>query len=233
MYWNNPLINVTWPSPIDPVVASLHHGEHCLFWNPVAKFDNIKTNQTLKDLCNWANQWLENDGIRSFVNTVSNHYDIANLVKLNMWIADIRHQGIVKPWLILDQGNDEYIAGTGDSRLRCLERIPEIHSVPAFISTHRNRAALYQDLEEITTFDQFATLCRAEPGQEFLFRLTDPAAPFGMYWYEYNSDQTRSVTPGETEAVHMFINFYKKNPGVTITPEWFDHLVDWSEYRSV
>jgi hypothetical protein len=227
MYWNNPLIEVLWPSnDVDPVRDSLHQGQHCLFWNPQAKFDNITTLQTLNDLCHWANEWLSQDGLDLFVQEQRNHYDIANLVKLNVWIHDIRQQGIVKPWLILDQGDNTYLAGTGDSRLRCLERIPEITTVPAFITCHQSRAHLYQGLEPVINFDQFARLCNARSGQLFTFRLTDSAAPYGMYWFEYNSDRTRSVTPSESNAVQAFYNYYKHN-SQTITPEWFDQVIDW------
>lgn len=232
MYWNNPLIEVHWPSDRDPIKQSFHNGQHCLFWNPTAEFGHISTNQRLADLCKWATEWLSQDGLDNFVADPRNHYDIANLVKLNMWIHDIRQQGIVKPWLIQDQGDGTFIAGTGDSRLRCLERIPEIKTVPAFVSAHVDRAHLYSDLEPVTSFDQFARLCNARVGQTFLFRLTDKHAAYGLYWYEYNSDKTRSVTPGEAEAVTMFQNYYRKNPGVAIVPEWFDSAIAWQHHRS-
>ena len=114
MYWNNPILEFTWPSDQNPI-----QGQH-LFYNPSCGFDNVVTNQRLQDLCDWANNWLEYDGVDLFVADQRNHYDIANLVKLNMWTADIRKQGIVKPLLILDEGNGTFTAGTGDSRLRCL-----------------------------------------------------------------------------------------------------------------
>lgn len=232
MYWNNPLHELTWPSQHDPIVESFHSGSHCLFYNHYMPFDRVQTNQRLGDLANWAQDWLMQDGIEKFVADPRNHYDIANLVKLNMWIHDIRKQGIVKPWLMLDQGDGTFLAGTGDSRLRCLERIPEITRVPAFITTRTERAHLYQSLEQIYTFDRFAELCKAVPGQQFLFRLTDTDAPYGIYWYEYNSDRTRSITPGESEAVAMFENYYSNNTGIIITPEWFDSDITWEHYRS-
>jgi hypothetical protein len=230
MYWNNPLIESYWPGGQDPVADSLHSGEHCLFYNPAARFDHIKTNQRLEDLIKWANEWLTHDGIDGFAADAHNHYDIANLVKLNMWVRDIRKQGIVKPWMILDQGNGIYNAGTGDSRLRALECIPEISTVPAFISTRSDRAELYTGLESITRFDRFAELCGAEPGMMFMFRLTDPTAPFGIYWYEFNSSLTRAVTPGEAKAVNMFINYVRANPDLVVTKEYFGQEIIWSNY---
>jgi hypothetical protein len=227
MYWNNPLIELKWPASQDPIATSTHNGVHCLLWNPCAEISNIVTQQRLVDLCSWANSWLQKQGIEQFVAESRNHYDIANLVKLNMWIHSIREQGNVKPWLLLDQGNGTFTAGTGDSRLRCLERIPEITAVPAFISTTSNRKHLYPELEEVTTFDRFAALCDAVPGQRFLFRLTEVNAPYGLCWYELDSIRTRYVTPSEQEAVAMFVKYYTQYPGMTITPEWFDEKIYW------
>lgn len=228
MYWNNPLINVVWPSKdIDPVEQSFHQGAHCLFWDPAFDFRKCSTNQKLNDLCSWARENISSQGIDAFVEDQRNWYDIANLVKLNLWIHDIRAQGIVKPWLILDQGDNTYLAGTGDSRMRCLERMPEITSVNAFVTCSQSRAHLYQHLEPVTNFDQFAALCGAVPGQTFLFRLTDSYAPYGIYWYEYDSSRTRSITPGESAAVDAFYRYYKNNP-VEIKPEWFDQKITWN-----
>ena len=231
MYWNNPLIKLPWPNARDPVVESFHGGTHCLFYNPNMAFDTVQTNQRLQDLCDWANAGLHAD-LYSFVNDASNHYDIANLVKLNIWIADIKTQGIVKPWMMLDQGDGTYLAGTGDSRLRCLECIPEIATVPAFVSTRQERAAVYAGLEQVNCFDQFAKLCAAEYGQEFLFRLTDTTAPYGIYWYEYNAECTRSVTPGESWCVSTFTNYAQQHSDLEINKLWFDTLITWADYAS-
>lgn len=230
MYWNNPLTEITWPATVDPLVE--HNQTHCLFYNPTAGLDRIVTNQKLADLCEWAMQWLNHDGLAGFVADPRCHYDIANLVKLNMWLHDIRRQGIVKPWLLQDLGNGTFQAGTGDSRLKCLERMPEIITVPAFVSTRQDQAHLYAHLEPVTTFDQFARLCQAESGQQFLFRFTDAKATYGLFWYEYNSALTRAVTPGQNEAVELFTKYMQEFPGTEITPEWFDRLVDWDRYRS-
>ena len=227
MYWNNPLVEFHWPSKQDPIQISLNQGMHCLFWNPSCEFRHFSTNQRLNDLCEWANQWLDHDGPAGFLAEPRNHYDIANLVKLNMWIRDIRVQGIIKPFLVLDQGDGTYLAGNGDSRLRCLERLPKIQTVPGFITTHHSRAHLYSDFESITTFDRFAKLCGADPGQLFTFRFTDSQAPYGLYWYEFNSSRTRSVTPSESQCLIWIEKYFKQHPHVRISPEWFDQDIDW------
>jgi hypothetical protein len=229
MYWNNPLIELTWPNSRDPVIESFHNGTHCLFYNPNMAFDTVQTNQRLQDLCDWANAGL-GAGLENFISDTINHYDIANLVKLNMWIADIKTQGIVKPWMMLDQGDGTYLAGTGDSRMRCLECIPKITDVPAFISTRQEHSAVYSGLEQVQCFDRFAELCGAESGQEFLFRLTDVTAPYGMYWYEYNTERTRSVTPTESWCVSTFVNYAQQHPDLVITKSWFGQLQDWQTF---
>jgi hypothetical protein len=232
MYWNNPLEQVWYPAASDIIFKATHGGQHCLFWNPQARFEHISTTQRLIDLCTWTNNNLLEHGTAKFLTDPSCFYDLANLVKLNMWIHDIRRQGIVKPWLIQDLGDGSFQASNGDSRLRCLERIPEILTVPAFISTHATRAHLYRDLEPVESFNQFAALCRAELGQEFLFRLTGPAALYGIDWYEYNSSRTRAVTPSEDEAVAMITQYLSVHPEVNFTPEWFDQSIDWSQYQA-
>lgn len=226
MYWDKPLVECLWPTGPDPI-PDLLGDQYLLLWDPRFDFRVLKTNQTLSDLCTWARNGLS-AGIDSFAANTSNHYDIANLVKLNMWAADIRQQGIVKPWLILDWG-DYQEAGTGDSRLRLCEAMPEIQSVQAFISTHCSRAHLYQDLEPVYTLQRLAELCMAVPGQNFLFRGTDREAPFGIYWYEFDSERTRSVTPGQDWCVRVFHEYYNCTHA-EITAEWFLDAVDWSQF---
>jgi hypothetical protein len=147
-----------------------------------------------------------------------------------MWVNDIRQQGIVKPWLLQDQGNGTFVAGTGDSRLRCLEVMPEIATVPTFVSTTTDRAHLYADLEPVTDFAHFAKLCKAEPEVEFIFRLTEPTAPYGMYWYEYTTNRTRAVTPGQDQAVCMFLNYARSVPNFRVSRDWFTKPIVWTNY---
>ena len=227
MYWDQPLIACRWPQDPDPFPQLLGQ-DYLLFWNPEFDFSGLKTNQRLDDLCAWARHGLDG-GLDRFVKDERNHYDIANLVKLNMWAADIRRQGIIKPWLILDWGNGVQEAGTGDSRMRLCEIMPEIQSVPAFISTHRSRADPYADLEPIHTLHEFAQRCGATVGQQFLFRPSKAPASFGIYWYEYDSELTRAVTPDQPWGVNVFKQYYQTHQPV-IDAAWFLAPVAWQDY---
>ena len=227
MYWNNPILEYVWPCEQDPVAASLHNGTHCIFYDPAVNKHSIKTNQRLQDLCNWANRAIAHQGWQGFVQDTSNHYDLANLVKLNLWVHDLPIHGSIKPMLLQYTGEIQYQTGTGESRLRALERIPQIQTVAAFISTHQQHRAQFSHLESVTTFARFAEICQAELGQQFLFRPTAPDAPYGLDWYEYNSRRTAQVTPGTDACVLAMTSYFQTHPTVIFTPEWFDQVIDW------
>jgi hypothetical protein len=232
MYWNNPMIEVVYPSEQDPIDQSLHGGTHCLFYDPAVPKQQIRYKQTLQDICNWANNNIKTHGVAGFIDNPANHYDIANIVKLNMWIDDIKKQGIVKPMLLFYDGEEKFGINNGESRLRALERIPGINTMSAFVATRREHADCFDKLTPVTTFEQFAQLCGAVDRQQFLFTLTDPQAPYGLYWYEYDSDLTRPVTPGEEISVNALHSYLTQHSGTEFTPEWFDILIPWANYMS-
>lgn len=235
-YWNNPIKTSiwptdAWPSTNDVIVKSLHYGSHCLYHDPEFDHKKIVYKQKLRDLCDWINQSVDDVGVDSFLSDIQNHYDIANIVKLNMWIADIQNQGIVKPMLVTYDGNT-YSAANGESRLRCLEILPNITSVTAIITTSAIFKEQFAHLERVNTFDHFAKICHAVNGQEFLFRLTDYSAIHGLDWYEYNSQKTTNVTPGQDYCVAAVTAYLQKHPDTQFTPEWFANPVDWNQYKN-
>ena len=230
MYWNNPIINLTYPSDQDPIKDSLHGGNHCIFYNPAVNKQDIYNLQSLQDLCDWVNTGIVDHGWSDFLADPKNHYDLANLVKLNLWVHDLPINGSVKPMLLTYTGgkyNSDFNSGTGASRLRAMERIPAMQTVSAFITTGSKFRSTFAHLEEITTFNRFAELCQAIPEQNFLFRLADSSAPFGLDWYEYDSQLTRSITPGEDDCLTALINYMQKYPTTSFTPEWFESTINW------
>lgn len=230
MYWNNPLIKLVWPSDLDPIVDSLHGGNHCVFYDPTVNKHDIYNPQSLQDLCDWVNAGIVKHGWATFLLDPKNHYDLANLVKLNLWVHDLPIKGSVKPMLLTYTGgkyNSDFDSGTGASRLRAMERIPTMQTVTAFITTSSKFKSDFEHLEEIITFNRFAELCQAVPGQNFLFRLTEPSAPFGLDWYEYDSTLTASVTPGEDMCLTTLDNYMQAHPDTVFTPNWFESKIDW------
>jgi hypothetical protein len=230
MYWNNPIKEYRWPSTQDPIVDSLHGGQHCIFYNPAVDKNQIRVNQTLQDLCTWANHNISK-GIDLVFANPANHDQLANIVKLNMWVKDLADRGNVKPLLLQYIGRPLLESGTGESRLKALERVDSVSTVAAFICTHRLYRRQFDHLEAVTNFDRFAELCGANVGQYFLFRSTDKQALYGLDWYEYDSNQTESITPSESYCMSVLLGYLKQNLNTIFTPDWFDKLIDWNQYQ--
>jgi hypothetical protein len=231
MYWNNPIKEYNWPSIHDPIIDSLHNGKHCIFYDPIVNKNQIRVNQPLQDLCNWINTAVEKEGIESVINNPHNYDQLASLVKLNIWVDDLPRRGNVKPMLLQYIGRTLYESGTGESRLKALERIDTINTVTAFICTHRQYYKQFDHLESVTNFNRFAELCGANDSQSFLFRFTDEQALYGLDWYEYNSNQTSLITPSEIYCVSVLSNYIKQHPNTIFTPEWFDNLINWNKFE--
>jgi len=232
MYWKNPTIKIDYPTNRDPILESFHDGNHVLFYDPAVPKDQIYYKQTLQDICDWANNSIKSHGIPGFINQQLYHYDIANIVKLNMWVNDIQKQGIVKPMMLFYDRSDKFGINNGESRLRALERIPTITTMPSFISTRVEHADRFEHLEPIKDLNHFAKICQAVTGQKFLFTLTDPDAPYGIFWYEYDSRRTAPVTPGQAYCVEVLHLYLQQHPDTEFTPEWFDTLIPWADYKS-
>ncbi len=85
-------------------------------------------------------------------------------------------------------------------------------------------------MPQIENFEQWCEILRTPVGTQHSFTLTDPQAPYGMYWFEYDSDRTRAVTPGYDWCETVFANYLKSNR-IIFTPEWFTKEIDWKIYE--
>jgi hypothetical protein len=234
-YWENPEIYVEYPMPEscrDPIVAATHGGEHVILYDPALPVHRVAQSHSLQVLLDWINESIDTD-VDVFLSDSEYLYNIGNMVKLNLWINDIRSQGIVKPWLVFDpdEGNDWLCSGTGESRLRCLELLPQIQHVSAFVSTHARNRDRYPDLVEVESFDHFAKCCRAQHGQsKFVFKMTDATAAFGLYWYEYNTSWTQPVMPTLEWCRVAISGLLHQDPGFRFRKQWFSTLQPWQEW---
>lgn len=230
MFWNNPIERVIYPSKSDILFKATHNGRHCLYYDPAVDIKLIHTNQTLSALCDLANRRISTDINQCF--TDPNNIDwLANIVKINLWVHDLPTSGSVKPMLLVYSGHPLYnfnsISGTGSSRLKALERVPSITHVRGFITTEKKHEHKFQHLELITNFDRFAEICQAQDNQQFLFRLTNEQASYGIDWYEFNHTGTAKVTPSEVVCLSALRNYLEQTP-TTFTPEWFDQQISWN-----
>lgn len=230
VYDRNPAVSAVWPSDIDIFQIHTNSTTHCMFWNPAFEFRQCSTLYQLQDFCNNINKLRQELSDSMIFDLGKYNYDLSNVVKFNIWINQLRTQGNIKPWLVIDEGNGHLIAGTGDSRLKCLERLPHINTVCAIITTHISQQHRYQHLTPVTTFDEFAARCGANHGEQFLFRFTAHDAAYGIRWYEHANPLTRDTTPGDDFTLSALRGYLAHHPKVRFTPEWFDTLVDWHSY---
>lgn len=224
MYWNNPNQFATPAHGPDLVAQSQHHGQHCLFYDPAVPLSNITKLITLQQTCDLANQYLH------CLDAMTEPGDIdkvANVVRINQFVHSLRKNGNVKPMLLNYTGTWPLGASTGGSRVMAAERTPEIQSFSAFISTHQQHQHHFQHLERIETLQQFAKYCGAHGHSQFVFRLTDADADYGLDWYEVSLD---TVTVPNNQQCLDWLKLYlaQQSNSFEFTPEWFDQEINWT-----
>lgn len=127
-------------------------------------------------------------------------------------------------------GRWPYATGTGDTRLRAIERVPQITTVSAIISTHERYRSRFAHLQEIQTLEDFARCFGTTHGQ-FLIRLTDPEADYGIDWYEYVLDDPMVRVPDWDFCLQALQGYLQTQPDdFKWTVEWFDQAIDWHSH---
>ena len=221
---------MTYPPDSDIILKSQHGGQHCLFFDPAVPVADIAKQTTLAELCDWANREIKTHGSKNFTADPARHYDAANLVKINQMVSSVAQRGSVKPFLLHYHGHRPFTTGTGDTRLRAIERLPEISHVSAIISTHCRYWEHFSHLREIKDLSGFAT-CFGVAQAQFLIRLTDADAAYGIDWYEYVLDDPAVAVPDWDFCISALQHYIDhQTPDFQFDPDWFDQPVDWSQY---
>ena len=219
MYWNNPIIKI---STLDQPNVS-----HRLFYCGDMLLDLIQPLQTLQQLCTLANQRLDQYPRNSFTKDTKSHDFISNIVKINQMVSTIKDFGCVKPMLLQYTGTMPMRPGTGDSRLKAIECIPEITTVPAIISTHEKHSHLFDHCEQIDSVDQLRQVCNTE--SDFYVRFTDEFAEYGVDWFEYSEDKV--AVPATEWCLTVLQNYINaQSDTFKFVPSWFKNLIDWQQY---
>lgn len=224
-YWNNPKIicrHTLLPYPVDqdPIIQSMHNGEHVLYYDPSVHSTRISYERTVQDQCTWLN--CDSD-------IWQDPFRIASIVKLNIYVQDIQSQGVVKPMLLF-YDSEKLQIHTGENRMRASELLPDLVYFRSFITTHRKHEKLFEHLTKIENFEKFTEVCASPVGCQYQFRLTDQNAPYGIDWFEYDSERTRAVTPDYDWCETVFRNYLKSN-SVIFTPDWFTKEINWKIYE--
>lgn len=129
-------------------------------------------------------------------------------------------------------GSLPYATGTGDTRLRAIERLPDIQTVSGLISAHSRYRDHFDHCLEITTMAEFARCFGATQGR-WLIRLTDAQAPYGIDWYEYVLNDPAVSVPGWDFCLRAIQNYINSQPeNWRFSPDWFDQKIDWSGHAA-
>jgi len=212
MYWNNPIVKMS--TLIQP---SLNHQ---LFYHDRVPLCQIQPQQTLSQLCDLANQQLSGQ-------TVKDCDLLANIVKVNQMVASIQKFGCVKPLLLHYCGAMPMPTGTGDSRLKAIECIPEITHVPAIVSTHARYSYLFDQYQKINSLVQLKKVCGTDA--DFYVRYTNESADYGVDWIEYNVDNM--AVPNINWCITVLQNYIgTQSRSFKFTTSWFTSLIDWESY---
>jgi len=154
--------------------------------------------------------------------------DPAQLVKINLLYHSLKDQAVVKPLLIGACG-DKFSPLTGDSRMRALTLLPQIHSVPAFVCWPLDQAPQAGG-QLFKNFDQFAQCAQASFGSTFWFELS---ADGKLERYEVNKE-TRIQCAGYNFAQwcqQVMAAYIVQQPNdFVIDRAWFTQTIDWSSY---
>lgn len=226
MYWNNPVIYATVQSGPDVIESAQHQHNHCLFFDPRVPVTSMKKLLSLQDTCDLANQYI---GCFDCVVQPGDIDKIANIVRINQYVHSLQQHGNFKPMLLTFTGSWPLGANTGGSRVMAAERIPGLESFAAFVSTHRRYQDQFQHLQEITTLAQFADHCGAGLHTQFVFRLTDATADYGIDWYEVALETT--TVPSNQQCISWLVNYLSQQPKCfEFTPQWFDQEIDWTVF---
>jgi hypothetical protein len=226
MYWNNPIIEYKWPGQPDPVIQSLHQGQHCLFFDPAVGIEQIRPLQTLQNLCEQANQRLRTVSAQRFVDNPDCWDWVSNIVKINIMVQSILQHGCVKPLLLHYQKDMPFVTLTGDSRLMAISCCSLIKTVPALITTHARHSDDFRHYRSVKNFEDFANVCQVSTDTPFLLRLTDRNADHGLDWFEYNNDLAQvPATEWCLKALSEYIK--QQSPEFEFDTEWFKHPVNW------
>lgn len=212
MYWDNPIIQVKLREDHGDLFRNNLSLTHRVYYCAEFPLTKVQRPHTIDWLCDYANSG----------DILNDEYWLANLVKINIWTNSMREAGIFKPMLLTYNG--EFVPETGSTRLLCAELIPELTHTPAFITAHERDAEVLAEYQAVNTFDEFVGLSGANSQNIFNIRFTHNPDDYGIYWYEYNNSDTRSVAPNNDWCVATIRKYLEDNPSTVFDRAWFSKL---------
>lgn len=214
----------------DPLAQHLDQGQHALFYDPCVPLENILKLDTLDELINIANERLDYYGPGMFTNfdqcnEISNQDQIANIVRVNLFVHSLKAQGNVKPCILHYNGTLPYGAGNGGSRLMALECVSNISTISAFISMPIELAQNFAHLRQIHSVNDMLDIFNSPERTKFYFKFTYDANAHGLEWYEVDLATVR--VPNNQQCLDLLQEYVDSRPGFKFTKLWFEENHHW------
>lgn len=214
----------------DHLTDHLNQGQHVLFYDPAVPIQNINKWDTLEELINIANQRLDHYGSSMFTNfkecnEFSNEDQIANIIRINLFVHSINAQGNVKPCILHYCGSLPYGAGNGGSRLMALECLPHISTISAFISAPAGLASNFSHLRQIHNTQDLLDILGKPHKTKFYFKFTYDPDAHGIDWYEVDLRFVR--VPNNQQCLELLQEYVNNQPNFRFTKSWFTEHHNW------
>jgi len=211
----------------DPIVLGTHNGKYKFYYKKQVAVDLIDARYPLSQLIELANNDIENLGVSAF--EYQSNYDMAQFVKTNLIYHSIKNIGIIKPFLLQQQGN-RFETVTGCTRRRALSLLPEITHVSAIL-------CLYSDTQvddtyiEIKNFNDFCSVVdEATTGTHVWFRVAAPESDLGLDWFEISIDNDTGLVGPEfrTQCILKIKEYLARQSNTfRFSTAWFTEHHNW------
>jgi hypothetical protein len=192
-----------------------------LLYNSSVSIKVIQPIMTVDQLLSIANDAVHSGSLSEYQQDV-----LANLVRLNWMIEDLRHNTIQKP-LLLSSG---LTVETGDTRLMAASFHPRITTVPALLTVENNISM--PEWITVINMEHLGKLLNIDP-KNIMLNNQDWTKQ-QLSWIEFAYPHTSNHMHDEKQRLGMVYRYIEKQPqDFLFTRKWLQTPIDWSKWDSL
>ena len=187
---------------------------HCLLYNPSVSIDDIVPFRSLAETLHVANT-------RPTKHLTTDFDLMANLVRLNWMVENLKHEPVYKP-ILVDQNMQILV---GDTRMMAIKLAGHITHVSCIMTT--SIEDIDSDWIYVHDNEHLGSLLDIDPrniilNEDWHYNAID--------WIEFAYDHTANHMHDADERARMIANYLEENPDTVFTEEWLQTPIDWSNY---
>jgi hypothetical protein len=192
-----------------------------LLYNSSVSIKVIQPIMTVDQLLSIANDAVHSGSLSEYQQDV-----LANLVRLNWMIEDLRHNTIQKP-LLLSSG---LTVETGDTRLMAASFHPRITTVPALLTVENNISM--PEWITVINMEHLGKLLNIDP-KNIMLNNQDWTKQ-QLSWIEFAYPHTSNHMHDESQRLGIMHRYIEKQPqDFLFTRKWLQTPIDWSKWDSL